>query len=126
MNLNKVVCLGTSNIYEIYKNIKKLEVEYIPLFNLFLYYDSEEYEELVEKIRSYAIDNFFEIEILDYEEEFEDVLYIMNCEKRYASVLLSKDIEKQNIFKEKQNAEVVCVNENPFKDFELKLPENIF
>ena len=126
MSIDKIICLGIFNTYEDYKNISKFEIEFIPLYNLFLYYDSEEYDELVEKIRIYSIDNFFEVEILDYEEDFEEVLYIKNFEKRYFSVLLSKDIEKQHLFKENDKSKILCINENPFKNFEWKLPENIF
>lgn len=125
--IDKIVCLGNSNSYMNIRDLKEKQVKYIPLFNILLYYDSDDYIELVDDIQEYAMQNFYEIQIFDEEEEFEDIIYMMNHDvNKYCSVLLSKDEEKQRIFRESVNAQIICINENPFKRFKMNLPSEIF
>lgn len=124
---DKVVCLGNSNAYMRFRKMKNVEVQNVSLFEVVVYYDSEEYEELVQKIRNYANHNFYEIEIFDETEDFEDVIYAINHSKnQYCAAILSKDKEKQEKFEQKIEAKIICVNENPFTKFELKIPNEIF
>ena len=126
-NLDKVICLGDSNSYMEFRKNSNNIVEYVPLFDINLYYDSENFEEVVETIRRIAIQNFYEIEIFDDTEEFEDVIYIINkgLEKN-CSVILSNDKAKQIQFKKEINSQIICINENPFNKFKLAIPQQIW
>lgn len=126
-NFDKIICLGNSNTYTNLKKLRNSKVEYIPLFDLALYYDALEYEELAEKIRIFANQNLYEIEIFDETEDFEDVIYSINHSlPKHCAVILSKDEAKQNQFKQQIHSSIICINENPFKQFELKIPKEIF
>lgn len=126
-NFDKLICLGNSNAYTNLKKIKNISVEYVPLFDMVVYYDSLEYEELAENIRIFATQNLYEIEIFDETENFEDVIYsISHSLPKYCAVILSKDQTKQNKFKQQIKSQIICINENPFKQFQLKIPNEIF
>jgi len=127
MNLDRVICLGNSNTYMLFRKNKSMEIKYIPLFNIILYYDSEDYDEIVEDIRRYAYNNFYEIEIFDENEEFEDVVYQINHSgDKYCTVILSKDKKKQEKFIIEINSKIICINENPFSKFELEIPKEVW
>lgn len=127
MNPNKVVCLGNSNAYMRFRKMKNTMVQNVPLFNLAVYYDCEEYEELVETIRNYATYHFYEIEIFDETEELEDVIEeIESGQNQYCAVILSKNKEKQEKFKQEIHAKIICVNENPFAKWEYEIPDEVF
>lgn len=127
LNLDKIICLGNSNAYMRFRKIKTRQVKFVPLFNILLYYDAEEYQELAENIRYYANRNFYEVEILDETEGFEEVIYEMkHSENQYCAVMLSKDQEKQERFKREIHTQIICINQNPFHQIEWKIPEGIF
>ena len=127
MNVNKVVCLGDTNSYMIYKNLKNTKVECVPLFGTTLYYDSSQYDKLVEDMKKYAFKNGYELEVFDENEQLDDVIYMINkTENNYCSLLLSKDKEKQEKFTQQVNAKMVCVNENPFAKFKLEVPKELW
>ena len=126
MDLEQVICFGNSNAYMNFRKVKNKKVDYIPFWDIAIYYDSEEYEELVEDVRNYAIRNLYEIEIFDETEELEDVIDGINHGlPNYCAVILSKDKEKQEKFKCEVCSEVVCVNENPFQKFEWEVGEKV-
>ena len=127
MSLEQCICLGNSNAYTQFRKLKNVETKYVPLFDVAVYYDAEEYEELAEDIRYFAYQNLYEIEIFDETEELEDVIYSINHSlTKQCAVILSKNKEKQEEFKQEINSKIICVNENPFKKFELKILEEIF
>lgn len=127
INPNKIVCLGNSNAYMRFRKMKNRKVQNIPLFNLTLYYDSEIYEELAQTIRIYAIQNFYEMEIFDETEDFEEIMEEMKeSQNQYCAVILSRDKEKMERFKREIPAKIICVNENPFGKWEWKIPEEVF
>lgn len=127
MDVEKVVCLGNSNTYEIFHDLQGKEVKYVPLFNVVVYYDDCRYEELVQNMVEYTERNFYEIEVFNETDDFEDVLYeITEGQEQYCAVILSKDAKKQEQFREQVKAPIVCVNENPFKRFNFEIPEEIF
>lgn len=127
MEVEKVVCLGNSNTYEIFRDIQDKEVKYVPLFNVVVYYDDCRYEELVQNMVEYTERNFYEMEVFNETDDFEEVLYeITESQAQYCAVILSKDAKKQAKFREQVKAPIVCVNENPFKRFKLEIPEEIF
>lgn len=126
-NFDKIICLGNSNSYSELRKISGAIVKNVPLFSISVYYDSEKFEELIKTIVNFADKNFYEIEIFDDEEDFEDVVYMINTSKdAYCSVILSDDENKQKQFKEKIQSEVICVNENPFNNFKLDINGKIF
>lgn len=127
MDIERVVCLGNSNTYERFRKMETKEVEYVPLFNVVVYYDDGKYEELVRNMVEYAKKNFYEIEVFDETDDFEEVLYeITETQQQYGAVILSMDANKQEKFKSQVKAKIVCVNENLFKKFELEIPREIF
>ncbi len=126
-NWDKIICLGNSNDYMNLRKLEGFEVKYVPFFDIVLYYDSIEFEELVETMRNFAIQNLCEIEIFDETEDFEEVIYEINHTlPKFCAVILSKDMQKQERFKKEIGSHVVCVNQNPFHKFEIKIPEEIF
>lgn len=126
-NFDKIICLGNSNSYSELRKINGAIVKNVPLFSISVYYDSQEFDDLVHKIISFADKNFYEIEIFDDEEDFDDVVYMINSSKDiYCSVILSDDENKQKQFKEKIQSEVICVNENPFTHFKFDISGKIF
>ena len=126
-NFDKIICLGNSSSYSELRRIKGPIVKNIPLFSMALYYDSEKFKDLVKNIVNFSDKNFYEIEVFDDEEEFDDVIYMINTSNDvYYSVILSEDRFKQNEFKNKIQSEVICVNENPFKLFKMDISGKIF
>ena len=127
MQLDKLVCLGNLNAYMNFRKIKQTKVEYVPFLDIVIYYDSVEFEELTEDIRNYAIQNLYEIEIFDETEDLEEVINLINQDfPRFCAIILSKDKQKQEKFEKDITSKILCVNENPFRKFEMKIPKNIF
>ena len=125
-NFGKIVCLGNTNAYSDLSKNSGIIVKNVPLFSVALYYDSDEFYDLVEKIVDYCDRNYYEIEVFDNDDEFEDSVYMINNSNMYCSVILSKDEEKQKTFKEQIKSEMICVNENPFKLFKFDLSGKLF
>lgn len=121
LSLNKTICIGDSNKYNLLLN-KIDNLQFYP-YNIFeVYSDSDEFDDLRKKIYNYAISNGYEIEMYDMELKIDDVIEIMNADGYgFCSVLLSKDNEKQEKFKQEIYSQYVIVNENPFKKTEFKL-----
>ena len=123
---DKIVCLGNFNTYSSYEKCKSTP-QFVPFMGIKIYYDSEDYRDLVYDLVNFAELNFYEIEIINYEEDFEDAIFIMNnSEDDYCSTILSKDKKKKERFKKEINSEIICVNENPFKKIKLEIPEKVF
>lgn len=121
--VNKTVCIGDSNRYN--ELVEKIEnLQFYP-YNIFeVYSDSDELEELQEKIYDFAMTNGFEVEIYNTDVDFDDVIEMINMDGYgFCGVLLSKDKEKINKFKEKIYCDYIVVNENPFTKtkFELEI-----
>lgn len=95
---------------------------YIPYNNYIIYCVDEELERLSNSIYDYAFNNFFEAEVL-WEEDIEEAIKIINLKKDCMAVILTKDINLQNLFKDKiQNK--LYINENPFFKEEINIPMN--
>lgn len=126
-NIYKVVCLGDSNTYMDFRKNNNFRVEYVPLYDINIYYDSYDFEELANSIGDYAIQNFGEIEVYDESQDFDDVIQCINDDfEKYCSVILSKDKDKQNRFKNEINSKIICINENPFRKFKLEVPSKVW
>lgn len=95
---------------------------YIPYNNYIIYCLDEELEELNKNIYEYAIDNFFEAEVL-FEEDIEEAVKIINLQKDCIAVILTKDKNLQKLFKENIKSKLY-INENPFSKEEFNLPVN--
>jgi hypothetical protein len=118
-NIDKVICIGDSNLYNrLEDKVKNIELNSFGIFEI--YSDSEEYEELEKTFFDYCYQNEFEAE--DYSDlEFEDALRIINKNGyKFASVLFSKDKEKQEKFKT-IDSKYIVINKNPFKEIDFKL-----
>ena len=118
-NIDKVICIGDSNLYNrLEDKVKNIELNPFGIFEI--YSDSEEYEELEKTFFDYCYQNEFEAE--DYSDlEFEDALRIINKNGyKFASVLFSKDKEKQEKFKTIDSKHII-INKNPFKEIDFKL-----
>ena len=127
MEVHKIICLGDSNSYNVYRQIKDTNVKCIPLFGTNVYYDSNEYTDLVENMEKFAFENGYEMEVYHENEELDDVMYMINkSENNYCSLILSKDKQKQEQFTNQVNAKIVCVNENPFTKFKLEVPKDVW
>ena len=83
--------------------------KYVPYNEYILYCLDEDLE-----------DNFFEVEVLD-EEDIEEAIRIINLKKDCIAVILTKDKNLQNVFKEKIKNKLY-INENPFSKEEMNIP----
>ena len=127
MNVPKSAPIRTLNKKSVTLN-KKYKISNLKLypFNIFeLYSDSYELEDVRRGLYDYTTRNQFEMEIYDMDLDIEEVIDEMNnYGYGFCSILLSKDKEKINKFKEKIKAKYVFINENPFKkikfDFDLR------
>lgn len=93
---------------------------YIPYNNYIIYCADEELEELSKSIYDYAFNNFFETEVL-FEEDIEEAIAIINLQKDCIAVILTKDTNLQNLFREKIENKLY-INENPFSKEEINIP----
>ncbi len=93
---------------------------YIPYNNYIIYCADEELEELSNSIYDYAFNNFFEAEVL-FEEDIEEAIEIINLKKDCIAVILTKDTQLQNLFREKIKNKLY-INENPFSKEEINIP----
>ena len=93
---------------------------YIPYNNYIIYCMDEELEELSNSIYDYAFNNFFEAEVL-FEEDIEEAIEIINLKKDCIAVILTKDTQLQNLFREKIKNKLY-INENPFSKEEINIP----
>ncbi len=93
---------------------------YIPYNNYIIYCAEEELEELSKNIYDYACNNFFEAEVL-FEEDIEESIEIINLQKDCIAVILTKDTNLQNLFREKIRNKLY-INENPFSKEEVNIP----
>ncbi len=93
---------------------------YIPYNNYIIYCADEELEELSKSIYDYACNNFFETEVL-FEEDIEEAIAIINLHKECIAIILTKDTNLQDLFREKIKNKLY-INENPFSKEEINLP----
>ena len=93
---------------------------YIPYNNYIIYCADDELEELSKNIYDYAFHNFFETEVL-FEEDIEEAIAIINLHKDNIAMILTKDTDLQELFREKIKNKLY-INENPFSKEEINIP----
>lgn len=98
-------------------------VVYKPIYNVALYIDDEEFEEIQQDIIQYCDENFIEIEIYDAE-DIEDAIEQLEAdnEGEYALILTKQkvDMDKIKELKEKENVEI-NINKNILTDLEERV-----
>lgn len=121
--LDKLVFLGDKNLYNVCKNISNIDIEYVPYNIIDIYCEDEEFEDLAREIFNYCFENSIESEI--YEDmDFDDVVDAFNnFGEKYCSIILTKNNEYAERFKKEVNSKFLYVNENPFKDENIRIPE---
>lgn len=122
--LDLSMCIGNSNDYNMLCS-KISNLKFYPYNILELYSDSNNLEEVRRAVYNYAMLNEYEIEIYDMDLEIDEVIKEINRDGYgFCSIILSKDKEKINKFKNEIQSKYVIANENPFKklkfEFDLK------
>ena len=109
-----------------YSKLLKAEVQnvyYRPIYNVALYIDDEEFEEIKQDIIQYCDENFIEIEIYDAD-NVEDAIEQLEAdnEGEYALILTKQKIDKDKIkeLKEKENIEM-NINKNILTELEERI-----
>ena len=118
--VDKTICIGNSNLY--HRLDEKINNLYFYPYGIFeIYTDSDEFELLKETILEISMQNSFELDFYD-ELNFDDAVQAINRDGyKFCSLLISKDINKIQEFKNKIEAKYVMVNENPFKQIKFVL-----
>lgn len=120
--IEKIICVGNKNTFEVYKKMKLDNLSYYPFNNIDVYCDTDELEELQKMIYEYGIKNNIDVTIYD---EFEDINFAINFINMegcgFCAVLLTKSKENEKIFKEKINSKYIFINENPFDKYEFDI-----
>ncbi len=123
--LDKIYFLGDKNLYTVCKNISDIDMVYVPYNIIDIYCEDEDFYDLSKEIFNYCFENSIEAEIYD-DIEFDELVNILNeFGEHYCSVILTKNKDLIDRFKNEVNSKFVYANENPFKDECIKIP-NIF
>lgn len=122
-SIDKVYCLGNKNLYTVCKHISDLEIEYVPFNVIDIYCEDEELYDLARDIFNYCYENGVESEIHE-DMSFDETIETLNeYGENYCSIILTKNKEYMERFKKEVKSKYVFVNENPFKDEMIKVPE---
>ena len=123
----KIVVLQDKAQYSQLLRAKVPNVVYRPIYNVALYIDDEEFEEIQQDIIQYCDENFIEIEIYDAE-DIEDAIEQLEAdnEGEYALILTKQkvDMDKIQELKEKENIDIY-INKNILTDLEEKVINRI-
>lgn len=121
--LDKILFLGDKNLYNVCKSISDIDMEYVPYNIIDIYCEDDEFYDLSKEIFNYCFENSIEAEI--YEDmDFDEVVDIFNnFGEKYCSIILTKNGEYADRFKNEVNSKFVYVNENPFKDENIRIPD---
>ena len=119
----KIIVLQDKAQYSKLLKAKIPNVSYKPIYNVALYIDDEEFEDIQQDIIRYCDENFIEIEIYDAE-NIEDAIEQLKAdnEGEYALILTKQkvDMEKLKEIKEKENIEI-NINKNILTDLEERV-----
>ena len=119
----KIIVLQDKAQYSKLRKAKVQNVYYRPIYNVALYIDDEEFEEIKQDIIQYCDENFIEIEIYDAD-NVEDAIEQLEAdnEGEYALILTKQKIDKDKIkeLKEKENIEM-NINKNILTELEERI-----
>ena len=119
----KIIVLQDKAQYSKLLKAKVQNVYYRPIYNVALYIDDEEFEEIKQDIIQYCDENFIEIEIYDAD-NVEDAIEQLEAdnEGEYALILTKQKIDKDKIkeLKEKENIEM-NINKNILTELEERI-----
>ena len=119
----KIIVLQDKVQYSKLLKAKVQNVYYRPIYNVALYIDDEEFEEIKQDIIQYCDENFIEIEIYDAD-NVEDAIEQLEAdnEGEYALILTKQKIDKDKIkeLKEKENIEM-NINKNILTELEERI-----
>lgn len=119
----KIIVLQDKAQYSKLLKSKIPNVYYRPIYNVALYIDDEEFEDIQQDIIRYCDENFIEIEIYDAE-DIEDAIEQLEVdnEGEYALILTKQkvDMDKIKEMKEKENIEI-NINKNILTDLEERI-----
>ena len=119
----KIVVLQDKAQYSQLLRAKVPNVVYRPIYNVALYIDDEEFEEIQQDIIQYCDENFIEIEIYDAE-DIEDAIEQLEAdnEGEYALILTKQKVDMNKIqkLKEKENIDIY-INKNILTDLEDRI-----
>ncbi len=120
--IQKIICIGNRNTFELYKKMKLDNLVYYPFNNIDIYCDTEELEDLLKMIYKYSMSNNIDVTIYDKFEDINSAIKFINMEgSGFATVLLTKSKENEKIFKEKINSQYIFINENPFNKYKFNI-----
>ena len=119
----KIIVLQDKAQYSQLLRAKVPNVVYRPIYNVALYIDDEEFEDIKKDIIQYCDENFIEIEIYDAE-DIEDAIEQLEAdnEGEYALILTKQKVDWDKIkeLKEKENVEI-NINKNILTDLEERV-----
>lgn len=114
IKIDKIICIGNSFNFELYKKNKIKNVEYESFNTIDIFCDSESLEELQKKIYEYCQEEYIEIEVYHCE-DIDEAIELFNLSSASKGVLLTKN--KNNIQKAKDKIKNIkmIINKNPFE-----------
>lgn len=124
--IDKVYCLGNKNLFNVYRDIKDLEITYIPFNNIDIFCEDEDLYEMAEDIFNVCFECGIEAEIFDDIDFNEAINVLNNYGENYCSVILTRNKEYMKRFKNEVKSKFIFVNENPFSNYEIYRIPKIF
>lgn len=110
-----------------YKEFLKLDlpVEYKSYFSLDVYYDSEDYSNMINIVEDYSEKYLINTYIYQNRTITETLLRTNKEESSLSILILTQDVEKYNAMEQKFKNKNIFINYNPFDNYEEKVCEKI-
>ena len=125
INVEKIIVIDDINKYNNYLCKTSLNIKFYSLNYINFYSDCDEYEEIKELIYKYANEN--QIPIESYSElELEEAIQMIKSGEGKIAVVLTKNNETKQKFKEKIKNKELYINKNPFKENIRLINKEIF
>lgn len=119
----EIIVLGDRMQYSGLLKMGKTNTYYLPKYNIALYSDGEELEEVKHKMFEYCVENFIEIEIYEAENVEEALEQMIEDNEGETILILTKekiDLKEIEHLKNKNKIEIY-INENILNNFEERL-----
>lgn len=118
---------------EVYDNINVFiellefgfNAKYISLYTIDIYYDSDEYDDMVEVVEDYANSKYMELNVYKNKNYVETLLRTGSDLSGLSLLILTKNPNKYEVLKEKFPNKNIYINYNPFDDFEENVIKKI-